>query len=382
MASAPAYTPVNAVSPLGLLRVSSFSPCSGPTGSRVSVAAQTVPDRRGLQIRLLVGRRMCLTEVAVCDAGLFTSFTAWVSVPPLVSVDAAVPGLPVVSLELQLLDNVGNILDAMTFGEFAYTDESCPPFGSAPPEACGLALGLAQPLQTHLTSGSPPASPYDLANVLSPTSALHAHASTEASSSQESAYGSLASPVVNMPYGPPSVFSSSSPASSGSRRGSRRGSPSSQNGEVVRTEPRITFLTPLSSMTCGWTTLEHAAGRRLVRFERAVGPGGRVVLACTPVAQAPPNPAGPGVVVSCIAHPDGGAHVLTSFDVLWLAALLYGEQLQRGEKDRLRRHMERFAHRVVGKTRDTRGLFVRLSSFPEPRPLKVCCYAARDPVSH
>jgi hypothetical protein len=75
-------------------------------------------------------------------------------------------------------------------------------------------------------------------------------------------------------------------------------------------------------------------------------------------------------VVSCIASPDGG-FLITSVDVLRLAAFLYGMKPGVEERNRLRRHLERFVPYTIGRHKDVEGLYTRIAMYDEPSPLTI-----------
>jgi hypothetical protein len=133
----------------------------------------------------------------------------------------------------------------------------------------------------------------------------------------------------------------------------------------------VTFLSSLDEMIDGWTDAEIQAGRRLVHFTISRGMGEQRTVSCRPIHPSEYVSVDLVDTVSCIARPNGAGFVITSVDLLHLAGLLYAGRPDTEEKNRLRRHLERLDPKTIGKSRDSNGLYARIASFNEPRPLTI-----------
>lgn len=137
------------------------------------------------------------------------------------------------------------------------------------------------------------------------------------------------------------------------------------------------FWNPTQEMCVGWDREERAVGRRLVRFGWAID-AERILVTCDAVSQRTfdADPAGrksaAHVVVSCIWRRETGAHCITSVDMLRLLELLYGETVCVEEKNRVRRHLERFAPCAIGRRREGADFYNDVvAKFPNPKPLNI-----------
>jgi hypothetical protein len=368
-----ALSPQYLTSPARLLGVTGFRLHQKADGARLSVFAQTIPDRDGLLARILVGHIMMVTTVQLHSSG--NSFTAFADMPPLAHVQMDFPG-PTVSLELELVNDSGLVLDVVAFGTVACTDTlpttdvnsfASPQVAMMPTTLFG-APTIQCPFPIH------DATIHDTSALLSAglENTLHAYAPPQAGYSPESAYGPYALPTPSAHHEATLLVSGTSPGSTDS---------SPDQSSIPLEEPELPYPRPRSlvdfttvpprCMTANWTAQELDNGRRLVRFTCERGPSGRTLVACTPVPQAQATRSGLGVIVSCIVRPSTGSHVFTSYDLILLAALLYGvDDLPSDEKSRLRRPMERFNPRSINKKRDYE-IFSRVAGFPNPRPLTV-----------
>jgi hypothetical protein len=137
--------------------------------------------------------------------------------------------------------------------------------------------------------------------------------------------------------------------------------------ETTRFSPRergiLHFQQSLGAMLEDWTPAELKAGRRRVQFFIEGARDGRRTVVCRVIpASDLISPADMASVVSCIALPNGG-HFITWHDLSHLTQILYGYDLTTPERNRLRRHLERFRPRMIGKEQ---GLHEHIYSYTEP----------------
>jgi hypothetical protein len=353
------------VSPRGYLHVPDQGHLSGSTHANLVISGWAARHPTIRQLRIVLGDCRLPTCVACTMHDTFHEFTASASV--CASVDAT--GSPAVDsaiVRLELLDGAGCPVDDIAIGTFTWTN--------------GYPL-YAQPVPSY----PEPVFPADF-------NALELHfpvlddvsfpsaVSAEALTASPAELMGLPSPAeVSLPLSPVSnqcsptlsyTYEASSPTES-SYSSSPSPSPTVAHPRLPGHHEFVRFQQPLDALVEGWTPVEREAGRRLVQFSILQGPGHCRTVRCRVV---PPSSrvsaAGMTSIVSCLAGPQGG-FLITSVDLLRLAALLYGDTPRTEEKNRLRRHLERFGPRTIGRQKDVGGLYTRIATYDEPSPLTI-----------
>jgi hypothetical protein len=114
-----------------------------------------------------------------------------------------------------------------------------------------------------------------------------------------------------------------------------------QNG----TRAVLRIMSPLATMTTGWTKEEIDVGRRLVRFQRTIVES-EVQLSVHPLAQADydchdhKHDSDDATVISCILRPQAEGYCATSVDIICLLEMIEGADFEVEEKNRIRRNLE------------------------------------------
>lgn len=147
--------------------------------------------------------------------------------------------------------------------------------------------------------------------------------------------------------------------------------------------PVLELVTPLSSITSGWSQEELSSQRRLVRFHKVLQ-GIRLIVSCEPVSQeyydsGPSDFAHLPAVISCIYRAETNAYYVTSVDIIYLLERLVEEEFPVEEKNRIRRNLEGLRPTTVSKHKNGQEMFfTMIMDFPDPKPrniekdLKVC----------
>ncbi|RHZ89023.1 hypothetical protein Glove_19g212 [Diversispora epigaea] len=157
-------------------------------------------------------------------------------------------------------------------------------------------------------------------------------------------------------------------SSSRTRRNLRREEKNSkeQLKELLK-KTKITVEGDLQQVTKNWSVKEYAARRRLVKFTRRAE--GDEIKTSFSVLR-PDEEAGNGTYVSCIWDEDKEEFCVTSVDILNLVGGLTGVRVTKAEQTRIRRKIETFRPKTVGKNKDE-GLYETIMSFPNPRPRNI-----------
>ncbi|RHZ88325.1 hypothetical protein Glove_23g237 [Diversispora epigaea] len=130
---------------------------------------------------------------------------------------------------------------------------------------------------------------------------------------------------------------------------------------------KVTVEGDLQQVTKNWSAEEYAARRRLVKFTRRAE-GNEIKVSFSVLR--PDEEAGNGTYVSCIWDEDKGEFCVTSVDILNLVGGLTGVRVTKAEQTRIRRKMETFRPKTVGKNKN-KGLYGTIMSFPNPRPRNI-----------
>lgn len=152
----------------------------------------------------------------------------------------------------------------------------------------------------------------------------------------------------------------------------------------------IAFLPPTISMCQGWGFDESNCRRRLVRFMVSQDRTHGLAVSCEALPQETydmavasaeatqghrPDQVQKGhnhVIVSCIWREETKTFCITSVDLLRLLCVLYGEEMSCEEKNRVRRHLERFMPRAIGRRREGASFYNSvIATFPSPRPTTI-----------
>jgi hypothetical protein len=356
----------------GHLHVLECGHLSGTTNTDIVVSGWASRHPMERQLRIVMGDCHLRTEVACVLHDRYSEFTARTSACsfPDATCDQAAHS---VLIRLELLDSSSYLVDDIVIGTFTWTDRHMSyayPIPMYPEQLLPLDFDAHSLYSSTLddfvsssiaTSPALTASPTEL--IGQPMDDMYYQSPAMASSSPSSTTSLPMSPHTSQPLSPITSLSSSLPSPSSSPPLAYPISP--VHGRYVR------FLRPLGAVVEGWSPAERKAGRRLVQFVVKLGRDhNRTVLTriIPPSSHIPA--ASMGSVVSCVAGARGD-FLITSVDILRLATLLYGSQPKTAEKNRLRRHLERFGPRTIGRQKDVGGLYTRIATYDEPSPLTI-----------
>jgi hypothetical protein len=333
----------------GHVHVHGWGPVSGPADVEITVYGMASPYHTTRQLRVTVDAVLLPTKLDVSPIDQFSAFTARASI--LTASISAWHNSATVRIEV--LDEQGQFLDDFVLGTFTWSPHlpSQSVIASPSPElqsfididaltqfSCMAPSDIMDPPIYGLNYDSQPLSPYATSTSTAPSPTQSSPASSHASAPSSSATSFTSLPVHSIP---------------------------------PRRQPLVRYVKPLESFVEGWTVAERDAGRRLVQFSIQPGQDDRRTVLCRtvlPTSRIPP--ASILSVVSCITGPDG-EHFITSVDLLRLAALLFGTQPGVDEKNRLRRHLERYHPRTIGRLKDGSGIYQRIAMYDEPSPLTI-----------
>jgi len=125
----------------------------------------------------------------------------------------------------------------------------------------------------------------------------------------------------------------------------------------------------LEAMPKGWSAAEKEVQRRLVQFRR-VQTDNVITATCEPVTleERLPN----SICVSCIWWQEKKECYVTSVDTISLLESLVGVRFTVEEKNRIRRNLEGFRPATVSKTKpDSEDFFKLIMGFPNPKPRNI-----------
>jgi hypothetical protein len=358
------------MSPLGHLYVQEYIHLSGATNADIVISGWISSCHTQSGLHIVLGDRYLHTlpfEWAPYDR--FAMFTARASACSITEAthDPAATCLPI---HLRLFDGPDHLVDDVIVGTFTWTDRF-PPYASPTPSYPHWAL---PPDLGTLTSHY-----YDASQSPTLTSyhTLTASPADLTGPSIEEVHHS--SPAMTAPS-PLSSIGQSSPTSSRASAPLSSTTPSPSSWSLPLPPPLpapavhnefVRFLTPLKLATEEWLPAERKAGRRLVQFIVKIGRNHRRTVLARILHSSSRMPASSVAnVVSCIAGPSDD-FLITSVDVLRLASLLYGGEVLRAERHRLRRHLERFAPRTIGRHGDIGELYTRIAMYDAPSPFTI-----------
>lgn len=133
--------------------------------------------------------------------------------------------------------------------------------------------------------------------------------------------------------------------------------------------PILDLVTPLATISVGWTAAELHAGRRLVRFAK-VQDGRRLIVSCEPIRQE--DYCESDSVISCIYREEADTCYVTSVDVIYLLERLTNGEFPVEEKNRIRRNLEGLRPTTVSKHKPGFGdFFQHIMEFPDPKPRNI-----------
>ncbi|RHZ45975.1 hypothetical protein Glove_640g14 [Diversispora epigaea] len=179
---------------------------------------------------------------------------------------------------------------------------------------------------------------------------------------------STQSPPTPTPSQIPTMTPQVVASSSRPRRNLRREDKNSkeQLKELLK-KTKITIEGDLQQVTKNWSAEDYRKRRRLVKFTRQVE--GNEIKASFSVLR-PDEEAGNGTYVSCIWEENKGKFCVTSVDIINLVGGLTGVRVTKAEQTRMRRNIETFKPKTVGKSKNG-GLYGTIMSFPNPRPQNI-----------
>jgi hypothetical protein len=363
-------TSSSVMSLLGHLHVQEYIHLSGATNADIVISGWISSCHTQSGLHIVLGDRYLHTlpfEWAPYDH--FAMFTARASACSITEAtrDPAATCLPI---HLRLFDGPDHLVDDVIVGTFTWTDRY-PPYASPTPSyphwALPLDLGMFTS-QDHNILPSPTLTSYHTltafpADLTGPSIKEVYHSSPAMTASSTLSSIGQSSPTSSRASAPLSS-TTASPSSRSSPLPSPLPAPAARN-TFVR------FLTPLKSAIEGWLPAERKTGRRLVQFIVKIGRNhSRTVFARTLHSSSRVPASSMANVVSCIAGPSDD-FLITSVDVLRLASLLYGGEVLRAERHRLRRHLERFAPRTIGRHGDIGELYTRIAMYDAPSPFTI-----------
>ncbi|RHZ66056.1 hypothetical protein Glove_309g161 [Diversispora epigaea] len=163
---------------------------------------------------------------------------------------------------------------------------------------------------------------------------------------------------------PSQVVASSSRPHRNSRQEDRN---SKEQLKELLKKTKITVEGDLQQVTKNWSAVEYQKRRRLVKFTRRAE--GNEIKASFSVLR-PDEKVDNGTYVSCIWEEAKEEFCITSVDVINLVGSLTGVRVTKAEKTRIRRNIESFKPKTVGKNNNG-GLYRTIMSFPNPRPRNI-----------
>ncbi|RHZ59062.1 hypothetical protein Glove_365g102 [Diversispora epigaea] len=163
---------------------------------------------------------------------------------------------------------------------------------------------------------------------------------------------------------PPQVVASSFRPHRNSRQEDRNSK--GQLKELLK-KTKITVEGDLQQVTKNWSAEDYQKRRRLVKFTRRAE-GNEIKVSFSVLR--PDEEADNGTYVSCIWEEAKGEFCITSVDIINLVGSLTGVRVTKAEKTRIRRNIETFKPKTVGKNKNG-GLYGTIMSFPNPRPRNI-----------
>ncbi|KAF9451261.1 hypothetical protein P691DRAFT_379080 [Macrolepiota fuliginosa MF-IS2] len=325
------------ISPSGTIHVLGYTPSEGERGVPITVRIHFQPDANdALYVRLVVGPKAVATKVRELPNYSYGRWQLDASIPPQ---DPQLPSK--VLLSVQALNDKNEVLDSVTFGEFAYWS-SAP--GSLkdhnPRQPPRLQIPSSLPDTTTLRRRSATyrqlsKSPVSPTNPASSQQNLRLHRRMKSQSLMRTKNVTLGDSAENL----------------------------------YAQTPILELVTPLSSICTGWNSAEVQAGRRLVRFSK-VQDGRRLIVSCEPIRQ--DEFCENDSVISCIYREETNTCFVTSVDVIYLLERLTNGEFPVEEKNRIRRNLEGLRPTTVSKHKPGFGeFFQRIMEFPDPKPRNI-----------
>ncbi|TFL04843.1 hypothetical protein BDV98DRAFT_654303 [Pterulicium gracile] len=327
------------------IQVLSLEPQEGEHGVPISVRIDFSHDSLPLAyVRLLVGDYPVPTNVKEILDEHGGSSGRWqldASAPPM-SVVGPTNASNQVQIIVEALDDQNTVIESARCGHFTYWVSQD-----------AFSFPLKMPLQANSTGDLPQA----------PNRVTRRRALTTPSSTAHPGITSART-----------VIQRRSRANSNARYSTVSPGPESSSDRLHT--PVLELVTPLSSITSGWSQEELSSQRRLVRFHKVLQ-GIRLIVSCEPVSQeyydsGPSDFAHLPAVISCIYRAETNAYYVTSVDIIYLLERLVEEEFPVEEKNRIRRNLEGLRPTTVSKHKNGQEMFfTMIMDFPDPKPRNI-----------